>query len=119
MAIVAGLDQHRGQITAEWIDTNTGELGRARRLAGAPRRRADFSTRFAGQPLEVALEATTGWRFVVEELHAIGAAAHLATPACTRRGRAIGRRRHACFRPAKRERAGSATSRLRLVQAGS
>jgi transposase len=34
------------------------------------------------------LEATTGWRFVVEELHAIGARAHLAEPAETsaRRG---------------------------------
>ena len=30
MAIVTGLDQHRVQITAEWIDTDTGELGRAR-----------------------------------------------------------------------------------------
>jgi hypothetical protein len=29
--------------------------------------------RFAGQRLEVALEATTGWRFVVEELGAVGA----------------------------------------------
>ena len=36
----------------------------------------------------MALEASTGWRFVVEELHAIGAAAHLAEPAETaaRRG---------------------------------
>src|ERR671919_329397 len=30
MAIVMGLDQHRAQITAEWIDTDTGEIGRAR-----------------------------------------------------------------------------------------
>ena len=30
MAIVMGLDQHRAQITAERIDTDTGELGRAR-----------------------------------------------------------------------------------------
>jgi transposase len=38
--------------------------------------------------LEVALEATTGWRFVVEELEAIGARVHLAEPAETaaRRG---------------------------------
>ena len=88
MAIVMGLDQHRAQITAEWIDTDTGELGRAR---VSPAHRDDvrkFLKRFAGQPLEVALEATTGWRFVVEELHAIGAAAHLAEPAETaaRRG---------------------------------
>ena len=73
MAIVMGLDQHRAQITAEWIDTDTGEIGRARispALRGDVRR---FFKRFAGQRLEVALEATTGWRFVVEELHAIGA----------------------------------------------
>src|SRR6185436_223452 len=88
MAIVMGLDQHRAQITAEWIDTDTGELSRARI---SPARRGDvrrFVKRFAGQPLEVALEATTGWRFVVEELHAVGAQVHLGEPAETaaRRG---------------------------------
>ena len=40
-----------------------------------------FLARFAGQQLEVALEATTGWRFVVEELRAVGAEPHLAEPA--------------------------------------
>jgi DNA-binding MarR family transcriptional regulator len=63
-----GLDQHRAQITAEWLDTATGEISRAR-IAPADRggvRR--FAGRFRGQQLEVALEATTGWRFVVEEL---------------------------------------------------
>ena len=39
--------------------------------------------RFAGEDLEVALEATTGWRFVVEELRRIGADVHLAEPAET------------------------------------
>ena len=65
--IVMGLDQHRGQITAEWIETETGEVSRAR-VAPAhrePVRR--FLGRFRGAELEVALEATTGWRFVVEE----------------------------------------------------
>src|SRR5436309_9466673 len=33
--------------------------------------------------LEVALEATTGWRFVVEELRRVGAVVHLAEPAET------------------------------------
>src|SRR3954451_2135117 len=82
------LDQHRAQITAEWLDTETGEIARTR-IAPADRagvRR--FAGRFRGQPLDVALEATTGWRFVVEELHAIGAQIHLAEPAETaaRRG---------------------------------
>jgi transposase len=41
-----------------------------------------FFARFAGRELKVALEldATTGWRFVVEELDRIGARAHLAEP---------------------------------------
>jgi transposase len=42
-----------------------------------------FLERFRGGELEVALEATTGWRFVVEELRAIGAGVHLAEPAQT------------------------------------
>jgi transposase len=83
-----GLDQHRAQITAEWVDTSTGELSRSRI---APAHRAGvrrFVDRFRGRELEVALEATTGWRFVVEELRAIGARVHLAEPAETsaRRG---------------------------------
>ena len=89
MTIVMGLDQHRAQITAEWVDTDTGEIGRTR---VAPAHRATvrrFLERFRGRRLEVALEATTGWRFVVEELHRVGAVVHLAEPAETaeRRGR--------------------------------
>jgi transposase len=42
-----------------------------------------FVSRFRGRELEVALEATTGWRFVVEELHRVGAEVHLAEPAET------------------------------------
>ena len=82
MTIVMGLDQHRAQITAEWIDTDTGEISRTR-VAPADRlavRR--FVERFGGQQLEVALEATTGWRFVVEELRAVEARVHLAAARC-------------------------------------
>ena len=44
--------------------------------------------RFRGLEPEVALEATTGWRFVVKELRRVGAVVHLAEPAQTaaRRG---------------------------------
>jgi transposase len=83
VAIVMGLDQHRGQVTAEWIDTATGEVSRAR-VAPAhrePVRR--FLERLRGCELDVALEATTGWRFVVEELRRVGAGVHLAEPAQT------------------------------------
>lgn len=88
MTILMGLDQHRAQITAEWMDTSTGEIsrGRVRPADRAGVRR--FVERFRGEELEVALEATTGWRFVVEELRAINAGVHLAEPAETaaRRG---------------------------------
>ena len=83
MTIVMGLDQHRAQITAEWLDTDTGELSRTRispaHRAGVRR----FCERFRGQDLEVGLEATTGWRFVAEELRRVGAVVHLAEPAET------------------------------------
>ena len=88
MTIVMGLDQHRAQITAEWLDTDTGEVMRSRitpaHRAGVRR----FCERFRGQELEVALEATTGWRFVADELRRVGAVVHLAEPAETaaRRG---------------------------------
>ena len=84
MTLVMGMDQHRAQISVEWIDTITGELSRAR---VAPADRAGvrrFLTRFAGADLEVALEATTGWRFVVEELERVGADVHLAESTETR-----------------------------------
>src|SRR5436309_11749585 len=78
-----GLDQHRGQITGEWIDTETGEVQRTR-VAPADRAAVrKFLARFRGRELEVALEATTGWRFVVEELRRVGAVVHLAEPAET------------------------------------
>src|SRR5437660_7909624 len=89
MSIVMGLDQHRAQITTEWLDTVTGELSRSR-VAPAHRESVRrFLARFEGRELEVALEATTGWRFVVEELQRVGASVHLAEPAETaaRRGR--------------------------------
>ena len=36
MTIVMGLDQHRAQITTEWLDTVTGEIGQGAGGAGAP-----------------------------------------------------------------------------------
>ena len=80
--VVMGLDQHRAQITAESLDTETGDLTR-RRIRPADRmcfRR--FLGEFRGKQVEATLEATTGWRFVVEELQAVHVA-HLAEPAET------------------------------------
>ena len=83
MSIVMGLDQHRGQITGEWIDTQSGEVQRTRVVPADRAAVRKFLSRFRGQELEVALEATTGWRFVVEELRRVGAVVHLAEPAET------------------------------------
>lgn len=88
MTIVMGLDQHRAQITAEWVDTDTGEVHRARVVPADRAGVRRFLERLRGVELEVALEATTGWRFLVEELRRVGAGVHLAEPAETaaRRG---------------------------------
>jgi transposase len=83
MSIVMGIDQHRAQITAEWIDVATGEISRARVRPADRVGVRRFLARFAGEQLEVALEATTGWRFFVEELRGVGAVVHLAEPAET------------------------------------
>jgi transposase len=76
-----GLDQHRVQISAEWIDTIAGEVSRARIMPADRAGVRKFFAPFRGEGLEVALEATTGWRFVVEELDRVGAEVHLAEPA--------------------------------------
>jgi hypothetical protein len=88
MTIVMGLDQHRAQITAEWLDTETGEITRSRITPAHRQGVRRFWEKFRGQELEVALEATTGWRFVADELTQVGAVVHLAEPAETaaRRG---------------------------------
>jgi transposase len=83
VSIVMGLDQHRGQITGEWLDTDSGELQRTRVVPADRDAVRTFLARFDGQELEVALEATTGWRFLIEELRRVGAGVHLAEPAET------------------------------------
>ena len=76
MSILVGLDVHRKQITVDWVDTVTGETQRGR---VAPATRAAWRGwlgQFEGAGLRVAVEATTGWRLVVEELQAVGAEVH-------------------------------------------
>jgi transposase len=83
VSIVGGLDVHRNQITFDWVDQRTGEAGRGR---VAPAERDVFRSWLRQLPpgdAAFAVEACTGWRFVVEELTAEGFAAHLAEPADT------------------------------------
>jgi transposase len=83
MSIIGGLDVHRGQITFDWVDRQTGE---ARRGRITPATRAGLRDWLDGLPChggEFAVEGCTGWRFVAEELRSAGLVAHLAEPAET------------------------------------
>jgi transposase len=84
MAIVCGMDVHRRQITFDCLDTESGEVFRGVIRPATRERLRRWLQRFHGQEAAFALEATTGWRFVVEELQAAGLEAHLAEPAHTR-----------------------------------
>src|SRR2546430_7051576 len=89
MGIVVALDVHRNQITYKALDRETGELRRGRIV---PTTRAEVRAwlrQFTDGEAQFALEGTTGWRFVVEEIERAGHRAHLADPAETaaKRGR--------------------------------
>src|SRR6266568_7918688 len=83
MAIVVALDVHRKQITYKTLDRETGEVERGRIAPAARAEVRAWLARFAGCEAEFALEGTTGWRFVVEEIERAGHRPHLADPAET------------------------------------
>ena len=92
MAIVAGFDVHRRQITFDALDTETGEVI----VVGSTRRPRRWR---AGRSASMAARCTsrwrpvTGWLFVCDALVAAGAVPHLAEPVETRALR--GRKRRA------------------------
>jgi transposase len=92
MAIVAGFDVHRAQITFDALDRETGEVSRGRIAADRDAVRR-WVGRFRGREVHVAVEACTGWLFVCDALVAAGAVPHLAEPVETRALR--GRKRRA------------------------
>src|SRR5215204_6577899 len=77
MAIVAGFDVHRAQITFDALDRETGEVHRGR-IPASPEAVAGWVTRFPDASIHVAVEAGTGWLFVCEALAEAGVTAHLA-----------------------------------------
>jgi transposase len=86
--ILGGFDVHRKQITFDYMEMETGEVHRGK-IQPADRENLRlwlecFTERFAGQDAAIAVEATTGWRYVVEELLRAGIEPHLAEPAETR-----------------------------------
>ena len=92
MAIVAGFDVHRAQITFDALDTETGEVTRGR-IDSTPAAIRRWAARYAGRAVDVAVEACTGWLLVCDALAAAGATPHLAEPVETRALR--GRKRRA------------------------
>jgi transposase len=93
MTIVVGMDLHREQITYDLLDMNTGEVGRGRVSAAHRNGLRRFLSGLGDGEVEVAVEATTGWRFVVEEVLTAGMTPRLAEPAETKALR--GRKRRA------------------------
>jgi transposase len=92
MQIVGALDVHRRQITYKTLDVATGDVRRGR-LSPANRESVrEWLERFTGCEAEFALEGTTGWRFVAEEIARAGHVAHLADPAETAAKRGSKRR---------------------------
>jgi len=83
MTIVnAGFDIHRAQITFDALDVATGEVLRGR-IDSTPEAVIEWVGRFPEQEIHVALEACTGWHFVVRALESAGAVPHLAEVAET------------------------------------
>jgi transposase len=89
MEIVGALDVHRRQITYKTVELESGEAKRGRIVPATRASVRAWLARFEGAAAEFALEGTTGWRFVVEEIERAGQRAHLADPAETaaKRGR--------------------------------
>src|ERR687897_333717 len=92
MAMVCGLDLHRRQITFDALEVDSGEEWRGG--VWQPDRdrfrrwlREDMTRRANGEPVALAVEGCTGWRYVVEEIEAAGFEAHLAEPADTQAAR--------------------------------
>lgn len=84
MVIVGGLDVHRQQITFDYVNTETGERRRGQIRPATREQVRSWLARLVDRPAAFALEATTGWRFVSEELRHAGIDVHLAEPADTR-----------------------------------
>src|SRR6266508_3905423 len=111
MGIIGGLDVHRAQITYDYIDTVSGEVRRGKIRPALSEDVRAWAERFGGEAdVAFALEGTTGWLYVVDELRRSGIEAHLAEPADTAAMRG----------PKRRAKTDGADARLlrNLLQAG-
>src|SRR3954453_4724635 len=129
MRIVVALDVHRRQITFKTLDRESGEVRRGRIVPATRGAVREWLEQFAGCEAEFALEGTTGWRFVVEEIERAGHRAHLADPAETgakrgrkRRGKRANPKRETAAKRGRKRRAKTDNAdcdlQLRLLLAG-
>ena len=89
--VYAALDIHKRIFQAAVLDAETGELVQER-LPATREALADWATRWQGKLAAVALEATTGWRWVWRELSARGFEVRLCDPGQARALRGSKRR---------------------------
>jgi len=82
--IACGFDVHRAQITFDLVDQETGEVRRGRIVPATREQLRLWLSDLETVRLVVAVEGTTGWRFVAEEVEAVGARVVLAEPGETR-----------------------------------
>ncbi len=81
MTMIGGLDVHRQQLTFDYVDSDGLVRWGQVRPATRDTWRGWLVEHCPDGDAEFALEGCTGWRYVVEELAAAGAVAHLGDPA--------------------------------------
>jgi transposase len=86
--VYAAVDIHKALFQAAVFDSDSGEL-KEQRLEATREALADWAMPLRGLVFAVAIEATTGWRWVARELSALGIEVRLVDPAQARalRGR--------------------------------
>ncbi len=77
--LYAGIDIHKQVFQAAVLDPETGEL-RESRFAATREKLDDWAMQWQGRLAAVAIEATTGWRWVARELQQRGLEVHLVDP---------------------------------------
>jgi Transposase len=77
--LYAGIDIHKAVFQAVVLDPDSGELSECR-FEPSRERLADWAMQWQGRLAAVAIEATTGWRWVVRVLEQHGVEVHLVDP---------------------------------------
>ncbi len=77
--LYAGIDIHKAVFQAAVLDPDSGELKESR-FEPSRARLGDWAMEWQGKLAAVAIEATTGWRWVARELQAQGFEVHLVDP---------------------------------------